>query len=96
MPALRRRKSDRTASRSPQFAPAPAVVYAAPTRSRPSDGVAALLSLLIPGAGQMYKGRVGAGLVWLLFTMFGYLLLIVPGLFLHLICILHAASTEPR
>jgi hypothetical protein len=31
--------------------------------SRPSGGIAALLSLIIPGAGQMYKGQVFNGFV---------------------------------
>ena len=30
-----------------------------------SPGVAALLSFIIPGAGQMYRGDVIMGLVWL-------------------------------
>jgi hypothetical protein len=52
-----------------------------------SPGVAALLSLLIPGAGQMYKGQGVNGLT-------GYLL-IVPGLILHICCIFGAASGDP-
>ena len=31
-------------------------------------GTAAVLSLLIPGVGQFYKGRWGWGLFWLIFT----------------------------
>ena len=73
---------------------APAMAYPAPVQ-RPSNGVAAVLSLIIPGAGQMYKGRVGAGILWLICTAFGYVVLIVPGLILHLICILNAASADP-
>jgi len=63
-------------------------------KTRPSNGTAAVLSLLLPGAGQMYKGKVGQGVVWLGFTLLGYLL-IFPGLMLHLVCIFHAASMEP-
>ena len=59
-----------------------------------SPGVAALLSLLIPGAGQIYKGRVGAGLLWLLFVAIGYAMLVVPGLVLHLVCVINAAAVE--
>lgn len=58
-------------------------------------GVAAVLSLVIPGAGQMYKGQVGNGLVWLIFVVAGYFMLVVPGLILHLFCILGAASGDP-
>jgi hypothetical protein len=34
--------------------------------NQPSPGVAAVLSLVIPGAGQLYRGRVLSGLLWLL------------------------------
>ena len=57
-----------------------------------SPGVAAVLSLVIPGAGQMYKGSIGGGLCWLLFVVIGYALMVVPGLILHLICIVNTAS----
>jgi hypothetical protein len=69
-----------------------AVSTAAP---QPSNGIAALLSLVIPGAGQMYKGYVGGGLVWLALVVFGYFLFIVPGVVLHLICIATAARDAP-
>jgi TM2 domain-containing membrane protein YozV len=60
-----------------------------------SPGVAAVLSLLIPGAGQMYKGHVIRGLLWLIFVPLGYVCLVVPGLLLHAICIILAASGDP-
>jgi TM2 domain-containing membrane protein YozV len=60
-----------------------------------SPGIAALLSLIIPGAGQMYKGKVGTGLVWLIFVIIGYVLMVIPGLILHLICIMNASSGDP-
>ena len=31
-------------------------------------GLAAVLSLIIPGAGQLYNGRVLAGILWLIIT----------------------------
>ena len=74
------------------------MIAAPPTvivQARPSNGVAAVLSLFIPGAGQMYKGSVGVGILWLICTVIGYLMMIVAGLILHLICICHAASMEP-
>ncbi|MEF2147229.1 zinc ribbon domain-containing protein [Aquilutibacter rugosus] len=67
-----------------------AVIQQAPATWHP--GIAAVLSLVIPGAGQMYKGQVGAGIVWLVAVVIGYFLLVVPGLILHLLCILSAAS----
>lgn len=57
-----------------------------------SPGIAALLSLVIPGAGQMYKGKVGIGLLWLAAVTIGYLAFIVPGIVLHLVCILTATQ----
>lgn len=60
-----------------------------------SPGVAAVLSLVIPGAGQMYKGKVGSGLLWLIFVIIGYAAMIVPGVILHLICIFNAATGDP-
>jgi TM2 domain-containing membrane protein YozV len=57
-----------------------------------SPGIAAVLSLIIPGAGQMYKGQVGTGIIWLLSVAVGYMLMVVPGLILHLICITNASS----
>ena len=60
-----------------------------------SPGVAAVLSLVIPGAGQMYKGQVGNGLVWLICTVLGYMFFILPGLVIHICCIVGAASGDP-
>lgn len=56
------------------------------------DTGAAVLSLFVPGLGQIVQGRVVHGLVWLLATYVGYLLFIVPGLIVHIFCILNAAK----
>jgi hypothetical protein len=61
-----------------------------------SKGVAAVLSLIIPGAGQMYKGQVIGGLVWLFFVVLGYVTFVIPGLLLHVLCIILAASGDPH
>jgi TM2 domain-containing membrane protein YozV len=60
-----------------------------------SPALAALLSLLLPGAGQLYTGRPLAGLLWFLVVTAGYSLLL-PGLILHLFCIASAASSANR
>lgn len=39
---------------------------AQPLAPQGKPGIAAVLSLIIPGAGQMYRGAVGRGLVWLI------------------------------
>ena len=61
----------------------------------PSDTVAAVLSLIIPGAGQIYKGKPWIGLAWLALTVGGYLTVLVPGMFLHFLCVFHAYGVQP-
>lgn len=58
-------------------------------------GIAALLSLIIPGAGQLYKGYVLRGLIWFVVVIVGYFLFIIPGAILHFICIITAALGDP-
>jgi TM2 domain-containing membrane protein YozV len=53
------------------------------TRRAPIPGLSAVLSVLIPGLGQVYNGRLGAGLVWFLAASFGYWAVLVPGFFIH-------------
>ena len=57
--------------------------------------VAAILSLIIPGLGQMYKGQVFNGLAWLVIVIIGYVAFIIPGIVLHLCCILGAIMGDP-
>jgi hypothetical protein len=52
---------------------------------------AALLSFFVPGLGQMCSGRVPAGLLWMMFTCLGYVCFIVPGIVLHILCVINAA-----
>jgi TM2 domain-containing membrane protein YozV len=66
-----------------------------PQQKRWSPGVAAVLSFLIPGLGQIYKGQVINGLVWLVLVVIGYFCMVIPGLILHLICVAGAASGNP-
>ena len=63
--------------------------------AHPSPGIAAVLSLVIPGAGQMYLGSVGLGLILFAGAIFGYLLFILPGLVVHLVSVIAAASWKP-
>jgi TM2 domain-containing membrane protein YozV len=60
-----------------------------------SPGIAAVLSFFIPGMGQMYKGQIGIGLAWTISVFIGYVLFALPGLILHLFCIVSAASGDP-
>ena len=54
---------------------------------RPSPGIAAVLSVLLPGLGQVYSGRLVAGAVWFLATAFFYWAVLLPGFLLHAICV---------
>ena len=52
-----------------------------------------MLSFLIPGLGQIYRGELGLGLLCLVATLIGYAAFIVPGIILHLASIIGAAKT---
>jgi hypothetical protein len=67
--------------------------YLAPRPPAPtfSPAVAGLLSFLWPGAGQIYRGEVGAGIGFMIATLVGYVLFIVPGLVMHIISVVNAA-----
>jgi TM2 domain-containing membrane protein YozV len=87
-----------------QEAPAPAHHALVPTHTVPlalrngrvaTPGLAAVFSLFIPGAGQLYAGRVVAAILWFLVVSAGYAL-ILPGLVLHLFCIVSAAAAAHR
>jgi hypothetical protein len=50
--------------------------------------------MLIPGAGHIYSGRAGAGVVWMATTLMGYACCFLPGLFLHGLCLVSAAHAR--
>ena len=56
-------------------------------RRAPSPGIAAVLSVLIPGLGHVYAGRLVAGALWCLGTAFAYWLILVPGFLVHALCV---------
>lgn len=51
---------------------------------------AAFLSFLIPGWGQMRRGRTLQGTLWLIVVFAGYFLMIIPGIILHILCMIEA------
>lgn len=59
-------------------------------------GIAAVLSFFIPGLGQIYKGQVVGGFVWLVLVGLGYFLFVIPGAILHFFCMLGAAMGDPN
>ena len=56
-------------------------------RRAPSPGIAAVLSVLIPGLGQVYAGRLLAGGLWFLATSLCYSAVLLPGFIAHAFCI---------
>lgn len=67
---------------------------AAPDQWKP--GVAAVLSLFVPGAGQVYKTQIGAGLCWLVAVACGYFVLPPVGLLLHVSCVFEATRGNTK
>lgn len=58
--------------------------------------IAAVLSLFIPGLGQLYKSQFLIAVIWFVAVAVGYWLLIIPGLILHVFCIYFAAFGKPK
>ena len=56
-------------------------------RRAPSPGLSAVLSVLLPGLGQVYSGRLLAGALWFLATGFAYWAVLLPGFVVHALCI---------
>jgi TM2 domain-containing membrane protein YozV len=56
-------------------------------RRAPLPGIAAVLSVVVPGLGQLYAGRLLAGALWFLGTGFAYWAVLVPGFLVHALCI---------
>lgn len=61
-----------------------------------NKGIAGLLSFLIPGMGQIYKGKPIIGMGWFALTLVGYMLFIVPGVILHVMCVVAATMGDPN
>ncbi|MGH0029458.1 MAG: hypothetical protein ACQGVC_06690 [Myxococcota bacterium] len=53
----------------------------------PSPGVSAVLSVIVPGLGQVYSGRLLAGAIWFLATAFCYSAVLLPGFLAHAFCV---------
>lgn len=59
-----------------------------------STGAAAVLSLFVPGLGQLCRGRPIAAGLWFICSVVGYLLCVVPGIIIHIACIVEVAQSE--
>ncbi len=58
--------------------------------------IAAILSLIVPGLGQLYNGYLIRAILWFLAVGVGYYMLIVPGVILHICCVIFAALEKPK
>lgn len=53
----------------------------------PSPGIAAVLSVVVPGLGQVYAGRLVSGALWFLGTCMAYAAVLLPGFLVHAFCV---------
>jgi hypothetical protein len=65
-----------------------------PASTAASAATVVFLSVLVPGAGHIYAGRSGAGVAWMATTLAGYACCLLPGLFLHGLCLVSAAHVR--
>lgn len=56
-------------------------------RRAPSPGLSAVFSVVIPGLGQVYNGRLGTGAVWFIGTAIAYSAVLLPGFLVHAACV---------
>jgi hypothetical protein len=61
-----------------------------------NPGLSALLSFFIPGLGQAYNGNVYRGVIFLIGTLIGLVLLVVPGIIVFIYGIYDAYSTAKK
>ncbi len=59
-----------------------------------SPGIAMVLSVIWPGLGHIYRGKLLSGILWMILTPLGYICFIIPGLILHLMCIIFAGKVD--
>jgi len=53
----------------------------------PSPGIAAVLSVVVPGLGQLYAGRLLAAALWFVGTTVAYAAVLLPGFLVHAFCV---------
>jgi len=61
-----------------------------------NPALAVILSFIWPGLGQIYKGEVAGGILWMIIVFIGYMVFIIPGLVLHLCCAIAAGLGNPN
>jgi len=63
-------------------------------RQPSNPGVAAVLSLIFPGAGQIYRGLILEGLFWFMLCVVGYAIFFLLGILFHILCIVKAYNPK--
>ena len=58
--------------------------------------MAGLCAFLFPGLGHLILGKPGQALLWCVGIFTGYLMLIIPGIILHIFSIIDAAKQERK
>jgi hypothetical protein len=58
--------------------------------------MAGLLNFFIPGLGHIVTGRIFAGILWFIAVIVGYVAFIVPGIILHLVCIVRGVQLSRK
>lgn len=61
-----------------------------------SPGIAVLISVFIPGGGNMYCDEIFKGIVYLILTPIGYFCFILPGIILHICSLVSAYNGANR
>jgi hypothetical protein len=93
MPNRVKIESPRAAARAP-YALVRQVPHSLAHAQPANPALAAVLSLIVPGAGQLYAGRPLSAVLWFVAVSIGYLLFIAPGVLLHALCVASAASAS--
>ena len=54
--------------------------------------IATVLSFVIPGSGQIYRGHIALGFLWLFIVVGGYYAVPILGVIMHIFCVCQAHS----
>ena len=67
-----------------------------PSKKPKNRWMAVGLSVLIPGLGQLYKEEVIPAILWFVVTLIGYALYVLPGIIVHIFCIVDAGNLADK
>ena len=63
---------------------------------RKSPGLAAALSVILPGTGHIYIGQAGLGVGYIIVAIIGYSLFVFPGIIVLIVSAVHAYKNTQR